>query len=295
VILRDIDLHQLNSCHLRDDSSLSSTSGWASRRDSSATNTSQASSAGTSAVCPSPSLVEKDALNATLKQGLGILSPGLVDDLSSVKTTTGTSDLVPSTPWASSLVIIRPPRESSLPRRVVELDEEASSATYQNSVLPAYSTTTKQNTTRSNFPSFGFNNLRRPSETPSYASSQHSSTCSDHQASKQFSTASILHAKPVSSSSSSSLTDYTMNKLRNVRSTPLLRRKLSSNIEGSMQGSNGGNDTTGGPIPPPNLTMGQRKGSLPDVPLKRVDNGIRRRASFLPISMRRGSQKESGF
>lgn len=288
VILQEIDIHQLSSYHRYDDSSLSSSSECTSQRDSLATNTSQASSAGTSAACIYPSLEETKDLKASLEQGLGITSPGIKGNRLLPKDRIDMRGLVPSTPWATSLVMIRPPRESSLPRRIVESDEQASSAIFQKDVLPACTPNIQENIMRSKLPSFGFSNSRRPSETPSCASS-HDSTMSSDQASPKFNNASNLRSKPISTSSSSSLTNYTMNKLRNVRSTPLLRRKISSQLP--IEESNGGNDKNVGSSihHSHDIMLGLRKGSLPEVPPKRIESGIRSRASFLPTSMRRGN------
>lgn len=297
-----------------------SSSNWASRRDSLATQTSQTSSTSTSATSCSPSVtssVTMTDLGATLKQGLRIhcdqaASP---EDQWRLQEKERAS-LVPSTPWASSLVQL-PTRKGSM-AGILECREglPAKATNPISPPLPSKNTwsqastpSTSQPTTpsvnhksslRSRLPKMGISYSRRPSDTPSHASSltSHSMASSSPSSSSKLSGQSLTPSQP--STTRASLAAFSINKLRATRSTPLLRRKILSQLPAigqvdpkSMPEEDVDAKTVSTRyqaadpgLVPPLVTPGYRKGSLPELPA-RFDNGIRRRASFLPTSMRR--------
>lgn len=291
-----------------DDLSCSSYSNWTSRRDSLATNISQSSSAATSAACPascralpSHNLQEED-LGATLKQGLGIqCHDHPVVDVKTLENRGDKSPLVPSTFWASSLIKIRPPRSSSIlsqdQNTVTDNTQISQPSKKTSKTLPVYLLSPQEPSIRSKLPTFA--NLRRPSDTPSISFSSFSSLSSSpvlHSTSP--------HQSPNPSSPilqqrarQASLASFSINRLRSTKSTPLLRRKGSSNqllmLPTGDEPILGGDDTEKAKgLHGLGMDLGYGKGSLPEVPMKgRYEPGmiVKRRSSFLPASLRRKS------
>lgn len=311
---------QQDSIHLCDDSSAtSSISGWTDRRDSLATTTSQTSSNDTSTACRSPAVSVSGGLNSTLKkQDLETLNEEFGESMRIPDCNAGDkSPLVSSTPCATSLVKIRSPRSSPLHAQIRKEEASSQAAVHEDSrsIVPQ-PTLTQHIASRSRMPTFGFTGIRRrPSETPAYGSLDGELSPSMVDRSPVSSNGSLNKKTfsppyPSGSSSSSSFASLTVNKIRNVRSTPLLRRKGSSQLRllsansileqggdckeayvADLEGASKvrGDNPSLSTLKPP--FMGVRKGSLPEV-LKRYEgtaSTVQRRASFLPTSLRRKS------
>lgn len=258
-------------------------------------------------------------LGATLKQGLCIHQDDYNTSEENILNEKELPDLVPSTPWASTLVRL-PTRKSSM---VGLLDTKEGKAQQQHisssSFHPKDTSPTSKSSTpslpqshnlaqsqlsslRSRLPKMGTIYARRPSDTPSHTSSSTSSSTSP---SLPFSTRKSL-SPPASAQMKpqNSLASFSINRLRSTRSTPLLRKKVSSQLpiigsdsqshiieaQDSVEASGLSENETGAvnaSLAPPPVIAGYRKGSLPELST-RLETGMRRRASFLPTSMRRG-------
>lgn len=259
-------------------------------------------------------------LGATLKQGLCIHQDDSNTSEEDLLNEKELPDLVPSTPWASSLVTL-PTRKSSMvglsnTNEGTQQQYISSSSLQPQSTSPPSKSSTPSppqsrnlahsqlSALRSRLPKMGTIYARRPSDTPSHTSS-FSNTTSSTSPSLRFSTRKSL-SPPASSQmkTQNSLASFSINRLRSTKSTPLLRRKLSSQLpvisanshlqtieaqdlreaSGLSKGETGAVNAS---LAAPPVIAGYRKGSLPELPT-RFEMGMRRRASFLPTSMRRG-------
>lgn len=326
--------HQTSSDHSPDPdaSPISSSSNWTtSRRVSLApTEISQASSAGTSTfTSPGGLSTVESNLAATVKH-----SPKTEDDQ---RHETSRKGLIPSTPWASSLVTIsnsglapslrRPSLQPSSTKEdtVVKLPPRKSSLQQLNQysvqqqlpmktldISPSQSQSQSHSLIRSRLPKMGMmpNFTRRPSDTPSHASSTQSTSSSSKSV---YNTPRLLngHRSPGSPSGASSvgvsngdgggnratLAAFSINKLRTTKSTPLLRIRKSSaqltSVNGiPMQRGQSQSDMMSKESDKEENEkegmdqFGIRKGSLPDIS-NRSDPLMRKKTSFLPSSMRK--------
>jgi hypothetical protein len=266
------------------DSSPSSAYAWTSRRDSLLTQTSQ-SSCTTAPTNETPSLALDSPqaaihIKASLKArhdyepaqyGYGpelsaatkaaipipyyskLQSPG-----ATAKSAAPVQITVPTPPWQDSLVQMSPRRIPTSPRPRPPLSTQYAS-TSSNIASPPAATTTSL---RSRLPTMGIG-LRRTMESHRPALARESSLPSQPAAvSTNFSNFKEEQGFPGPSALSS------LNRLRAVRSTPLLRRKTSSQLQRVDLSS-------GLPV------------SQPPAQAKHVPSNLGRKGSFLPVALRR--------